>query len=99
MCGIAGYSFSFESAVDRTVAARALLAGIAERGADSVGFAYRGDDSKVTVHKQRTGASELIDRIEVSQTATQRSSGSTTARSPMTTSCSQPMASREPSPV
>jgi glucosamine 6-phosphate synthetase-like amidotransferase/phosphosugar isomerase protein len=70
MCGIAGYSFSLESTVDRTVAARALLAGIAERGADSVGFAYRGD-SKVVVHKQRTGASELLDRIEVPQTATQ----------------------------
>jgi len=71
MCGIAGYGFALESTVDRTVAARALLAGIAERGADSVGFAYRGDDSKVTVHKQRTGASELLDRIEVPQTATQ----------------------------
>ena len=71
MCGIAGYSFSLASTVDRTVAARALLAGIAERGADSVGFAYRGDDSKVTVHKQRTGASEFLDRIEVPQTATQ----------------------------
>jgi glucosamine 6-phosphate synthetase-like amidotransferase/phosphosugar isomerase protein len=70
MCGIAGYSFSLESTVDRTVAARALLAGIAERGADSVGFAYRGD-SKVVVHKQRTGASELLDRIEVPQIATQ----------------------------
>ena len=71
VCGIAGYSFSLESTVDRTVATRALLAGIAERGADSVGFAYRGDDSKVTVHKQRTGASEFLDRIEVPQTATQ----------------------------
>src|ERR1044072_5286183 len=70
MCGIAGYSFSLESELDRTVAARALLAGIAERGADSVGFAYRGD-STVTVHKQRTGASELLDRIEIPQTATQ----------------------------
>jgi glutamine---fructose-6-phosphate transaminase (isomerizing) len=71
VCGIAGYSFALESTLDRTVAARALLAGIAERGADSVGFAYRGDDSTVTVHKQRTGASELLDRIEVPQTAAQ----------------------------
>jgi glucosamine--fructose-6-phosphate aminotransferase (isomerizing) len=71
VCGIAGYSFSLESTVDRTVATRALLAGIAERGADSVGLAYRGNDSKVTVHKQRTGASEFLDRIEVPQTATQ----------------------------
>ena len=80
MCGIAGYSFSLESTVDRTVAARALLAGIAERGADSVGFAYRGDDSKVTVHKQRTGASEFLDRIEVPQTATQPSCTSGTTQ-------------------
>jgi glutamine---fructose-6-phosphate transaminase (isomerizing) len=71
VCGIAGCSFSLESTVDRTVATRALLAGIAERGADSVGLAYRGDASKVTVHKQRTGASEFLDRIEVPQTATQ----------------------------
>jgi glutamine phosphoribosylpyrophosphate amidotransferase len=70
VCGIAGYSFSVESRADRTVAARALLAGIAERGADSAGFAYRGD-SKVVVHKQRTGASELLGRIKVPQTATQ----------------------------
>src|SRR5690349_22677283 len=71
VCGIAGCSFSLESTVDRTVATRALLAGIAERGADSVGLAYRGDASKVTVHKQCTGASEFLDRIEVPQTATQ----------------------------
>jgi Glucosamine 6-phosphate synthetase, contains amidotransferase and phosphosugar isomerase domains len=71
MCGIAGYSFSLESTVDRTVAARALLAGIAERGADSAGFAYRGDDSKVTVHKQRTGASEFLHRIDIPQDAAQ----------------------------
>ena len=42
MCGIAGYSLSPESSVDRTLAAQALLAGIAERGADAVGYAYRG---------------------------------------------------------
>ena len=32
MCGIAGYSFHRASRVDRTLAAQALLAGIAERG-------------------------------------------------------------------
>ena len=41
MCGIAGYSLSARSDVDRTLAAQALLAGIAERGADAVGYAYR----------------------------------------------------------
>src|ERR671936_1803034 len=71
-CGIAGYSLAADSHVDRTVAARALLAGIAERGADAVGFAHRGPRPReVTVHKQRTGPSLLLDRVEVPQTATQ----------------------------
>ena len=70
MCGIAGYSLSSDSTVDRTVAARALLAGIAERGADAVGFAYRSDRA-VTGHKQRSGASALLDRISVPREATQ----------------------------
>jgi glucosamine 6-phosphate synthetase-like amidotransferase/phosphosugar isomerase protein len=71
MCGIAGYSVAPDSRVDRTVAARALLAGIAERGADAVGFAYRRRCRSVTVHKQRTGASALLDRVEVPESATQ----------------------------
>src|SRR5437764_9586410 len=70
MCGIAGYSLAPESAVDRTVAARALLAGIAERGADAVGFAHR-SDREVTIHKQRSGASALLERIAVPPEATQ----------------------------
>ena len=70
MCGIAGYSLAPESAVDRTVAARALLAGIAERGADAVGFAHR-SDREVRIHKQRSGASALLDRVEVPQGATE----------------------------
>ena len=41
MCGIAGYSLSARSGVDRTLAAQALLAAIAERGADAVGYATR----------------------------------------------------------
>jgi glucosamine 6-phosphate synthetase-like amidotransferase/phosphosugar isomerase protein len=71
MCGIAGYSLAPSSPVDRTVAARALLAGIAERGADAVGFAYRDRGREVAVHKQRSGASALLDRIEVPAGATQ----------------------------
>ena len=72
MCGIAGYSFSSRSAVDRTLAAQSLLAGIAERGADAVGYAYRGpDDPYPVVTKQRTPASKLLERIEVPQSATE----------------------------
>ena len=71
MCGIAGYSISPDCGLDRTLAAQALLAGIAERGADAVGYAYRSGRRGVTVRKQRTGASELLDRIAVPTTATQ----------------------------
>ncbi len=72
MCGIAGYSLSSRSAVDRTLAAQALLAGIAERGADAVGYAHRGPGSPYpVVTKQRTPASKLLERIDVPQTATE----------------------------
>ena len=70
MCGIAGYSLSARSGVDRTLAAQALLAGIADRGADAVGYAYRGGhDTYPVVTKQRTAASRLLDRIEVPEHA------------------------------
>src|SRR5436189_285835 len=57
MCGIAGYSLSPASEIDRTRAAQALLAAIAERGADAVGYAYRSAADRITVHKQRSGPS------------------------------------------
>jgi glucosamine 6-phosphate synthetase-like amidotransferase/phosphosugar isomerase protein len=66
MCGIAGYSLRPRSRVERTLAAQALLAAIAERGADAVGYAYRAPkDTYATVVKQRTPASELLDRVSV----------------------------------
>jgi glucosamine 6-phosphate synthetase-like amidotransferase/phosphosugar isomerase protein len=72
MCGIAGYSLSPASTVPRTLAAQALLAGIAERGADAVGYAYRApDDPYATVVKQRTPASKLLERVLVPAEATQ----------------------------
>jgi glucosamine 6-phosphate synthetase-like amidotransferase/phosphosugar isomerase protein len=71
MCGIAGYSLNPESSVNRTLSAQALLAGIAERGADAVGYAYRGAGHAVTVHKRRSGASALLDELHVPCDATQ----------------------------
>jgi glutamine---fructose-6-phosphate transaminase (isomerizing) len=71
MCGIAGYSLSPAGSVDRTLAAQALLAGIAERGADAVGYAYRSGGGAVTVCKQRSGASALLDRISIPDATTQ----------------------------
>jgi glucosamine 6-phosphate synthetase-like amidotransferase/phosphosugar isomerase protein len=65
MCGIAGYSLSQSSSVERTLAAQALLAGIAERGADATGYAFRGLGTQVTVVKQRTAASELLDAVRI----------------------------------
>jgi glucosamine 6-phosphate synthetase-like amidotransferase/phosphosugar isomerase protein len=66
MCGIAGYSLSSRCGVDRTLAAQALLAGIADRGADAVGYAHRGpSDTAPIVAKQRTPASLLLERIGV----------------------------------
>ena len=64
MCGIAGASLSPGSSVDRTLAAQSLLAGIAERGADAVGYAHRAGGT-VEVHKQRSGATELLERVRV----------------------------------
>jgi len=72
MCGIAGYSLSSRSGVERTLAAQALLAAIAERGADAVGYAYRAPgEIYPTVVKQRTPASELLERVSVPAAATQ----------------------------
>jgi asparagine synthetase B (glutamine-hydrolysing) len=65
MCGIAGFSLDPESCVDRTLAAQALLAGIAERGADAVGYAHRGPAGGTRVTKLRGGASALLDELAV----------------------------------
>jgi asparagine synthetase B (glutamine-hydrolysing) len=65
MCGIAGYSLSRASAIDRTRAAQALLAAIAERGADAVGYAHRSPGLPIVLHKQRSGASAVLELIEI----------------------------------
>ena len=72
MCGIAGYNVRSNAQVGRTFAAQTLLAAIAERGADAVGYAYRGPgDTYATVAKQRTPASQLLDRVSVPDEANQ----------------------------
>jgi glucosamine 6-phosphate synthetase-like amidotransferase/phosphosugar isomerase protein len=72
MCGIAGYSFEGGTSIDRTLAAQALLAGIAERGADAVGYAYKlSGPGPVSVRKQRSGATALLGLIEVPDGATE----------------------------
>lgn len=72
MCGIAGYSLDAESRVDRTLAAQALLAAIAERGADAAGYAWRAPgELDVAVYKQQSGASALLDSLTVPPTTSQ----------------------------
>ncbi|MGB8002830.1 MAG: hypothetical protein WCF27_01070, partial [Gaiellaceae bacterium] len=46
-----------------------MLTGIAERGADAVGYAYRVAGAPVAVHKQRSGATALLDQIHVPEDA------------------------------
>src|SRR5918999_261459 len=69
MCGIAGYSLEPGAGISRTLAAQALLAGIAERGADAVGYAYRTPGGTPVVHKRRSGASALLRELAVPQDA------------------------------
>ena len=61
---------SASSDVERTLAAQALLAGIAERGADAVGYAYVAPGGRIAIHKQRSGATALLERISVPEEAT-----------------------------
>src|SRR3972149_3375254 len=61
MWGIAGYSLERRSPVDRTLAARALLAAIAERGADAGGYAHRSIATSLVLRKQRGGAELAVD--------------------------------------
>src|SRR5918992_821506 len=67
MCGIAGYSLEPGAGIARTLAAQALLAGIAERGADAVGYAHRSPGRPAVVHKRRAGASALLRELDVPQ--------------------------------
>jgi glucosamine 6-phosphate synthetase-like amidotransferase/phosphosugar isomerase protein len=71
MCGIAGYSLEPGAGIARTLAAQALLAGIAERGADAVGYAHRSPGDAPVVHKRRSGASALLKELAVPQDASE----------------------------
>jgi glucosamine 6-phosphate synthetase-like amidotransferase/phosphosugar isomerase protein len=47
------------------------MAAISERGSDAAGYCYRGPDVAVAIHKQRSGASRLLDSIQVPSKATE----------------------------
>ena len=63
------YSLGPDSAVGRLRLPRALLAGIAERGADAVGYAHRETGGRATVTQLRGGAGALLDEIAVPPSA------------------------------
>ena len=69
MCGIAGFSLGHGSSVGGTLVARALLAGIAERGADAVGYAHSGAGAHIRVTKLRGGASALFEDLALPDSA------------------------------
>jgi glucosamine 6-phosphate synthetase-like amidotransferase/phosphosugar isomerase protein len=71
LCGISGYSLSESSRVDPTLATQILLASISERGSDAAGYCYRGPGVPLTIRKQRSGASALLDSIDVPRPARQ----------------------------
>ena len=73
MCGIAGFSLTPYSRLDRTLAAQALLAAVAERGGDAVGYAYPDPSAtgRAVVVKQRTPASKLLEQVSVPDGATE----------------------------
>jgi glucosamine 6-phosphate synthetase-like amidotransferase/phosphosugar isomerase protein len=71
LCGIAGYSLALGSRVEPTLAAQTLLAAISERGSDAVGYGYRGERLDLQVHKQRSGASKLLESVRIPAEATQ----------------------------
>lgn len=60
MCGIAGFNLHPDSTLPRALVAQMLISGIAERGADAAGYAFRAVSEPITVHKQPGGASELF---------------------------------------
>ena len=71
LCGIAGYSLSDSSRVESTLATQILMAAISERGSDAAGYCYRGPGVALAIHKQRSGASRLLDSIRVPSKARQ----------------------------
>jgi glucosamine 6-phosphate synthetase-like amidotransferase/phosphosugar isomerase protein len=71
MCGIAGFSLVPDHRFDAEAFARVLLAGIAERGRDATGWAYRTPNSHITVHKDSKPLAEMIEHIDIPHDATE----------------------------
>src|SRR5215218_235810 len=71
MCGIGGFSFSHSTALSPTGVTRVLLAGLAERGQDATGWAWRSDDAPIEVRKASRPLEAVLDDIDVPADARQ----------------------------
>lgn len=65
MCGVAGYSFASGTEVDFALVTRLLLAGLAERGEDACGYAWRIPGATPTVVKQPLPPLSFLTTIDV----------------------------------
>ena len=70
-CSIAGYGVPARTKHERTLAAQALLAGIAERGADAVGYAYRAPGERYPTASSSEHQPQLVETIAVPRAAHQ----------------------------
>jgi glucosamine 6-phosphate synthetase-like amidotransferase/phosphosugar isomerase protein len=71
MCGIGGFSFSESTALNPTGVARVLLAGLAERGQDATGWAWRRADGPIEVRKASRALTHLLHDVELDADARQ----------------------------
>jgi glucosamine 6-phosphate synthetase-like amidotransferase/phosphosugar isomerase protein len=71
VCGIGGYVAAREARFDRTRATRVLLAGIAERGRDACGVAFRAAGGPVSVRKDARPFAAMVEEVAVPAEASQ----------------------------
>jgi glutamine phosphoribosylpyrophosphate amidotransferase len=71
MCGIAGFSLAPDHSFDPEALAEVLLAGIAERGRDATGYAYRTRRGDVVVRKDPRPVTAMIAELDIPVDATE----------------------------
>jgi glucosamine 6-phosphate synthetase-like amidotransferase/phosphosugar isomerase protein len=71
MCGIGGFSFSDSTVLNPTGVARVLLAGLAERGQDATGWAWRRSEGPIEVRKASRALTHLLHDVELDADARQ----------------------------
>jgi glucosamine--fructose-6-phosphate aminotransferase (isomerizing) len=71
MCGIGGYSLSSTTSLNPTGITQVLLAGLAERGQDATGWAWRTADRPIEVRKASRPLSSVLEDVAVAPDARQ----------------------------